>query len=78
MTLDEKDPRRLFEGAAILHRMVRMGLLQEGEKKLDYVLQLTTQKFLERRLQTLVYKQGLAKSMHHARILIHHRHIRFV
>ena len=34
------------------------------------------QDFLERRLQTLVFKLGLAKSMHHARVLIRQRHIR--
>jgi small subunit ribosomal protein S9e len=32
--------------------------------------------FLERRLQTCVYKLGLAKSIHHARVLIRQRHIR--
>ena len=32
--------------------------------------------FLERRLQTLVFKLGLAKSVHHARVLIRQRHIR--
>ena len=31
---------------------------------------------LERRLQTKVFKQGLAKSIHHARVLIKQRHIR--
>lgn len=30
----------------------------------------------ERRLQTQVYKLGLAKSIHHARVLIRQRHIR--
>ena len=40
------------------------------------MLQLTTQKLLERRLQTKVFKQGLAKSIHHARVLIKQRHIR--
>lgn len=76
LTLEEKDPRRLFEGAALLRRMKRMGLLSEDEAKLDFVLQLTTQKLLERRLQTKVFKQGLAKSIHHARVLIYQRHIR--
>jgi small subunit ribosomal protein S9e len=33
---------------------------------------------LERRLQTCVYKLGLAKSIHHARVLIRQRHIRYV
>jgi small subunit ribosomal protein S9e len=31
--------------------------------------------FLERRLQTKVFKQGNAKSVHHARVLITQRHI---
>lgn len=40
------------------------------------MLTLTLENFLERRLQTVVFKQGLAKSMHHARVLIRQRHIR--
>ena len=43
--------------------------------KLDYVLQLSTRK-TDRRLQTKVYQQGLAKTIHHARVLIKQRHIR--
>ena len=31
---------------------------------------------MERRLQTQVFKSGLAKSIHHARVLIRQRHIR--
>ena len=46
----------MFEGDALLRRMVRYGMLGEEEKKLDYVLQLTTSKMLERRLQTIVFK----------------------
>merc|ERR1712118_480552 len=53
-----------------------MGLLLENEKKLDYILGLTSAKMMERRLQTKVFKQGLAKSIHHARVLIRQRHIR--
>jgi small subunit ribosomal protein S9e len=33
---------------------------------------------MARRLQTLVFKQNLAKSLHHARVLIRQRHIRSV
>ncbi|KAL6566475.1 40S ribosomal protein S9-2 [Orobanche gracilis] len=76
LTLDEKDPRRIFEGEALLRRMHRYGLLDEKENKLDYVLAVNVEKFLERRLQTLVFKAGLAKSIHHARVLIRQRHIR--
>ncbi|KAL6513888.1 40S ribosomal protein S9-2 [Orobanche hederae] len=76
LTLDEKDPRRIFEGEALIRRMIRYGLLPENKNKLDHVLALTVENFLERRLQTLVFKVGLAKSIHHARVLIRQRHIR--
>lgn len=76
LTLDEKDPKRLFEGDAMLRRLVRYGVLNQDEKRLDDVLRLTTQRFLDRRLQTLVHKSGQAKSVHHARVLIFQRHIR--
>merc|ERR1712168_26049 len=76
LTLDEKDPRRLFQGNALLRRLVRTGVLDEGRMKLDYVLGLKNEDFLERRLQTQVFKLGLAKSIHHARVLIKQGHIR--
>merc|ERR1712232_1450815 len=76
LTLDEKDERRIFEGEALLRRMTRLGLLNENERKLDYVLGLTLAKFMERRLQTKVFKLQIARSMHHARVLIRQRHIR--
>ena len=70
------DPRRIFQGAAIIRRMTRLGLISEEDKKLDSILELSTSKLMDRRLQTKVFKFGLAKSIHHARKLIQQRHIR--
>ena len=75
LTMEQSDPRRLFEGEALIRRMVRLGLLKDNERKLDYVLGLTTSQYLERRLQTLVQKRNLATSIHQARVLIFQKHI---
>merc|ERR1711967_81758 len=76
LTMDEKDPRRIFVGQALMRRMIRYGILDEDKQRLDYVLALKVEDFLERRLQTLVMKRRLAKSIHHARVLIKQKHIR--
>jgi len=75
LTRDEKDEKRLFEGNALIRKLVRSGVLTEDKMKLDYVLALSIEDFLERRLQTQVFKLGLARSIHHARVLIRQRHI---
>merc|ERR1711868_229613 len=76
LTKDEKDPQRIFEGQALMRRMIRYGILDEDKQRLDYVLELKVENVMERRLQTMVFKRGLAKSIHHARVLIRQRHIR--
>merc|ERR1712137_292774 len=76
LTLEEHDPKRIFEGAALLRRLHNYGILPESQKQLDYVLSLTVNNILERRLQTLVFKLGFAKSVHQARVFIKQRHIR--
>jgi len=58
----------------LLKRLVSMGYLPEGAT-LDDVLSLTADNILERRLQTIVYKKGLARSIYQARQLIVHGHI---
>lgn len=75
--ISEQSLKFLFcVGNALLRRLVRIGVLDENKMKLDYVLGLKVEDFLERRLQTQVFKLGLAKSIHHARVLIRQRHIR--
>lgn len=76
LTLEDTNPKRIIEGGALLRRCQRYGLLDDSKLKLDYVLSLSIPDFLERRLQTIVFKLGLAKSIHHARVLIVQRHIR--
>ena len=75
LTLQEGDPRRKFEGDALIRRITKLGLLKESERKLDYVLGLTINQFMDRRLQTQVASRNLAKSFHHSRVLIRQRHI---
>ena len=76
LTLDEDNETRQFQGQALLRKLVRLGLLNDTERKLDYALAMTAEKMLERRLQTKVFKSGLAKTIHHARVMIRQRHIR--
>ncbi|MBI4894115.1 MAG: 30S ribosomal protein S4 [Candidatus Aenigmarchaeota archaeon] len=59
----------------VVERLVRMGVLEEGAS-IDDILALKTQKFLERRLQTIVKAKGIANSIKEARQLIVHGKIK--
>ena len=65
---------RVKAETVLLDKLKRMGLLSESAT-LDHVLDLTLEDILNRRLQTLVYKLGLAKTIHQARQFIVHGHI---
>jgi small subunit ribosomal protein S4 len=58
----------------LLDRLMRLGVLPETAV-LDNVLDLAIEDLLERRLQSLVFRKGLTKSIHQARQLITHGHI---
>ncbi len=62
------------EEKALLSRLAHLGVLGENAT-LDDVLGLKAEHFLERRLQTIVWKKGLAKTPYQARQLIVHGHI---
>ena len=66
---------RSAEEKRLIERLYRIGLLKIINATLDDILNLTVSDVLERRLQTLVYRKGLSKSIHHARQLIVHGHI---
>jgi small subunit ribosomal protein S4 len=60
--------------AQLLGRLSRLSLLEKGAQ-LDDVLDLGIRDILERRLQTQVLRQGLAKTIQQARQLVVHGHI---
>ncbi len=62
------------EEVQVLDKMQRLGLLPMGSK-LDDVLGLELKDALERRLQSVVFRKGLARSMKQARQFITHRHV---
>ncbi|MEM4818884.1 MAG: 30S ribosomal protein S4 [Nanopusillaceae archaeon] len=62
------------EEKLFLNRLIKYGLLRENSTLSD-VLNITVRDVLERRLQTLVYRKGLAKTIKQARQLIVHGHI---
>ncbi len=59
---------------ALLRRLYHLGLLPENAT-LEDILSLKAEDLLERRLQTIVYKKGLARTIYQARQLIVHGHI---
>jgi small subunit ribosomal protein S4 len=59
----------------LIEKLKKIGVLKEGSA-LDDVLALTVEDILERRLQTIVYRKGLANSIRHARQLIVHGHVK--
>ena len=62
------------EKKQLLERLARLGLLKTGAT-LDDVLSLTVKNLLERRLQTLVLRKGLARTPVQSRQLIVHGHV---
>ena len=62
------------EKIQLLDRLKRLGLLPETAL-LDDILDVSLKGLLERRLQTIVFRKGLARSVNQARQFIVHRHI---
>jgi small subunit ribosomal protein S4 len=62
------------EDEEFLARLKRIGVLDEGDE-LDDVLSLEINDLLERRLQTVAYRKGLANTTQQARQFIVHGHV---
>jgi small subunit ribosomal protein S4 len=71
MTAEERAPLEM----PFKERLYKMGFIEDPNVPLDRILSLDVRAVLERRLQTVVYRMGLAKSIHHARQLIVHGHV---
>ena len=67
-------PQAQKEKMQLMQRAQRLGLLK-SDAQLSDVLGLKTEDILNRRLQTMVVKKGLARSMNQSRQFIVHRHI---
>jgi small subunit ribosomal protein S4 len=65
---------RLREEKKLLDSLGKRGLVSEGAT-LDDILSLTVEDALSRRLETMVFKKGMALSPLHARQLIVHGHV---
>lgn len=63
------------KGRPLINKLYQLGLLPSPEASLSDILRLTVEDVLERRLQTVVHREGMARSLYHARQLIVHGHI---
>jgi small subunit ribosomal protein S4 len=69
------EAERKIREKALVKKLYDMGLLDSENAAIDNILGLTIRNVLERRLQTVVYRKGLARTIHEARQLIVHGHI---
>jgi len=73
LSLPEEE-RRVRE-RSLVRALYNLGLLNSEDSSVDVILGLTVRDVLERRLQTIVYRKGLAKTIYEARQLVTHGHI---
>ena len=75
LLLGKNDEQSVREKEQILRKLYGVGLLDE-DAELEDVLTLTVESFLGRRLQTLVFLNGIARTPGQARQMIVHGHIK--
>ncbi len=67
-------PQSEIERAKLLKKLTSLGFIEETAK-LEDVLTITLNDILSRRLQTIIFKKGLSKSIRQARQFITHEHV---
>jgi small subunit ribosomal protein S4 len=72
--LTREDVQAAKEREQMQHRMVSLGLVKSNSE-MDDILGLQLRDIMNRRLQTLVLKKRMARSIKHARQLIVHEHV---
>ncbi len=73
--LATKDPKqKALEEKQLLDRLYKLGLINKDAKR-ENILDLTNLDLFNRRLQTIVFRKGLARSVKQARQFIVHGHI---
>ncbi len=72
--ISQNDPQSLKERELLLAKLKKIGLLKSGSG-IEEALSISSKDVLNRRLQTLVHKKGLARSVAQARQFITHGHI---
>ncbi|MDO8556145.1 MAG: 30S ribosomal protein S4 [Nanoarchaeota archaeon] len=70
-----EDPQSFIEEKLLKDRLVNLGLISADTKLVD-VLSLTIHHVMDRRLQTVLVRKGLARSTRQARQMIVHRHVK--
>ncbi|MEM3833560.1 MAG: 30S ribosomal protein S4 [Thermoprotei archaeon] len=70
-----KEDERNVKLKILVNRLYRLGLVLQNAT-IDDILGLTIEDMLNRRLQTVVYKLGLARTVYQARQFIVHKHVR--
>ena len=69
------DPQAKKELDQILQKLIKYGFLDKSNASIDSILTLTIDNVLDRRLETVVFKLGLANTPKQARQFITHGHI---
>jgi small subunit ribosomal protein S4 len=69
-----KSEQAMKERKQLLDKLFKFGIIPK-DSKIEDILDLKTKDFLERRLQTIVFRKGLTRSVKQARQFITHGHV---